>query len=79
MWTIPGRGTYQTVGCPIKLSDSPAEIHRPPTLGEHNEEVLAERNEASFCGLSSFIAFANLVKNVAIGFSLRRRCRNRRI
>ena len=44
----PGRGTYQTVGCPIKLSDSPAEIHRPPTLGEHNEEVLAEH-----CGVDA--------------------------
>lgn len=38
----PTRGTYQTVGCPIKLSDSPAEITRPPLLGEHSEEVLAE-------------------------------------
>ena len=31
----PTRGTYQTVGCPIKLSDSPAEVTRPPLLGEH--------------------------------------------
>ena len=38
----PTRGTYQTVGCPIKLSDSPAEISRPPLLGEHTGEVLAE-------------------------------------
>jgi formyl-CoA transferase len=38
---FPTRGTYQTVGCPIKLSDSPAEITRPPLLGEHTEEVLA--------------------------------------
>ena len=36
----PTRGTYQTVGCPIKLSDSPAEITRPPMLGEHTGEVL---------------------------------------
>ncbi|MYE01404.1 MAG: hypothetical protein F4Y03_08990 [Alphaproteobacteria bacterium] len=42
----PGRGAYQTVGCPIKLSDSPADIRRPPMLGEHSEEVLAEH-----CGL----------------------------
>jgi formyl-CoA transferase len=38
----PGRGTYQLVGCPIKLSDSPAEIRRPPQLGEHSDAVLAE-------------------------------------
>lgn len=34
------RGTYQTVGCPIKLSASPAEITRPPELGEHTDDVL---------------------------------------
>ncbi|RSM44378.1 formyl-CoA transferase [Amycolatopsis balhimycina DSM 5908] len=38
----PGRGTFKTVGCPLKLSDSPVEIERPPLLGEHNDEVLAE-------------------------------------
>src|SRR5271165_270858 len=37
---FPTRGPYQTVGCPIKLSDSPAEIIRPPLLGEHTDEVL---------------------------------------
>jgi formyl-CoA transferase len=36
----PPRGNYKTVGCPIKLSDSPAEIKRPPTLGEHTEHLL---------------------------------------
>ena len=36
----PTRGTYQTVGCPIKLSDSPAEISRPPMLGEHTDALL---------------------------------------
>jgi formyl-CoA transferase len=36
----PTRGTYQTVGCPIKLSDSPADVTRPPLLGEHTAEVL---------------------------------------
>ena len=36
----PTRGTYQTVGCPIKLSDSPADVTRPPLLGEHTDEVL---------------------------------------
>ena len=36
------RGTYQTVGCPIKLSKSPAEITRPPELGEHTDVVLRD-------------------------------------
>jgi formyl-CoA transferase len=38
----PTRGTYQTVGCPIKLSDSPVDVTRPPLLGEHTEAVLGE-------------------------------------
>jgi formyl-CoA transferase len=38
----PTRGTYQTVGCPVKLSDSPAQITRPPLLGEHTTELLHE-------------------------------------
>ena len=36
----PTRGTYQTVGCPVKLSESPAAVTRPPLLGEHTEAVL---------------------------------------
>jgi formyl-CoA transferase len=43
----PTRGTYQTVGCPIKLSDSPAELTRPPMLGEHTDALLG-----SLCGVS---------------------------
>ncbi|MDQ7804577.1 formyl-CoA transferase [Amycolatopsis sp. A133] len=38
----PERGTFKTVGCPLKLSDSPVEIERSPLLGEHNDEVLGE-------------------------------------
>jgi len=38
---FPTRGTFQTVGCPIKLSDSPAEVTRPPLLGEHTDSLLA--------------------------------------
>ena len=38
----PERGPYLTVGCPIKLSDSPAEITRPPELGEHSGDLLQE-------------------------------------
>lgn len=34
-------GTVRLTGFPYKLSETPAEIHRPPPLlGEHNEEVL---------------------------------------
>ncbi len=42
----PTRGTYQTVGCPVKLSDSPAQVTRPPLLGEHTAELLG-----ALCGL----------------------------
>ena len=38
----PTRGKYLTVGCPIKLSDSPAEVRRSPLLGEHTDEILKE-------------------------------------
>ena len=38
----PVRGSYLTVGNPIKLSDSPTEVRRSPLLGEHTDEVLAE-------------------------------------
>jgi formyl-CoA transferase len=42
----PTRGTYQTVGCPIKLSDSPVTVSRPPLLGEHTDALLE-----SLCGV----------------------------
>ncbi|OHC76444.1 MAG: formyl-CoA transferase [Rhodospirillales bacterium RIFCSPLOWO2_01_FULL_65_14] len=38
----PTRGKYLTVGNPIKLSDSPADVTRSPLLGEHTEEILKE-------------------------------------
>jgi formyl-CoA transferase len=44
----PTRGAYQTVGCPIKLSDSPAAVTRPPLLGEHTAELLGQ-----MCGLDA--------------------------
>ena len=37
----PERGSYLTVGNPIKLSDSPADVERSPLLGEHTDEILA--------------------------------------
>ena len=43
----PTRGTYQTVGSPIKLSDSPVTVQRPPLLGEHTEALLG-----ALCGMS---------------------------
>ena len=38
----PERGKYLSVGCPIKLSDSPASVERSPLLGEHTDEILRE-------------------------------------
>ncbi|MBE9556492.1 MAG: formyl-CoA transferase [Proteobacteria bacterium] len=36
----PERGKYLTVGNPVKLSDSPAEVVRSPLLGEHTDDIL---------------------------------------
>src|SRR5215472_8228137 len=44
----PTRGTYQSVGCPIKLSESPVQVTRPPLLGEHTETLLGD-----LCGVGS--------------------------
>ncbi|MDH3228717.1 MAG: formyl-CoA transferase [Alphaproteobacteria bacterium] len=44
----PERGKYLTVGNPIKLSESPAEVDRSPLLGEHTDEILSE-----VCGMSA--------------------------
>ncbi|RMC35759.1 formyl-CoA transferase [Paracoccus alkanivorans] len=38
----PTRGRYTSVGCPIKLSDSPVEVMRSPLLGEHTLEILKD-------------------------------------
>jgi formyl-CoA transferase len=43
----PSRGIYKTVGCPVKLSDSPVAVTRPPLLGEHTAALLNE-----LCGVS---------------------------
>jgi formyl-CoA transferase len=42
----PKHGKFLTVGNPIKLSDSPTEVKRPPLLSEHTGEILR-----SFLGL----------------------------
>ena len=36
----PERGSFTTVGNPLKLSDSPTHITTPPLLGQHTEEIL---------------------------------------
>ena len=38
----PERGPNLTVGCPVKLSASPADVQRSPLLGEHNDEILRD-------------------------------------
>ena len=38
----PKRGTYVSVGNPIKLSDSSTEVARAPLLGEHTDEILSD-------------------------------------
>ncbi|WP_454345475.1 formyl-CoA transferase [Streptomyces canus] len=35
----PERGSFTTVGNPLKLSDSPTHITTPPLLGQHNEDI----------------------------------------
>ena len=37
-----GTRQYLTVGMPVKLSDSPADVKRSPLLGEHTEEILTQ-------------------------------------
>ena len=36
----PVRGVFKTVGCPLRLSDSPVEVTSSPLLGEHTDQVL---------------------------------------
>ncbi len=38
----PERGKYLTIGNPIKLSESAADVMRSPLLGEHTDEVLRD-------------------------------------
>src|SRR5262245_17607355 len=38
----PERGQFTTAGCPIKLPDSPVQVHRSPLLGEHNAHTYGD-------------------------------------
>ena len=38
----PSRGRIRVPACPIRLSDSSTETRRPPLIGEHTDEVLAD-------------------------------------
>ena len=38
----PQRGEFTTVGMPIKLSDSVAQVERSPLLGEHNKDIYVQ-------------------------------------
>jgi formyl-CoA transferase len=43
----PERGSFKTVGSPLRLSDSPVEIVRSPMLGEHTDSICAELGYSS--------------------------------
>lgn len=38
----PERGKFSTVGCPMRLSDSPVEVVTSPLLGEHNGAIYCD-------------------------------------
>lgn len=64
----PQRGKWYNVGMPIKLSDSPADIKRSPTLGEHTDEILREvlgMPEGEIARMREAGAFAKEPKKVA--------------
>jgi len=50
-----------SVGCPIKLSDSPVEVTRSPLLGEHTTEIL--RDVLGYDGED----LANVIDSGAVG------------
>jgi formyl-CoA transferase len=54
----PERGSFKTVGCPIKLSDSPVEVTSSPLLGQHTEEVL---DELGYAGRAAELRAAGVI------------------
>ena len=36
----PARGSYQMIGCPVKLEKSPVEIQPAPLYSEHTDDIL---------------------------------------
>lgn len=38
----PTRGRFRLPACPVRLSESPPPTQRPPLVGEHTVEILAE-------------------------------------
>lgn len=43
----PTRGRYPTIGCPVRLSDSPVDIKPAPLHGQHTDEVLQHLADCS--------------------------------
>lgn len=39
--------TSRGSGCPIKLSDSPVDVHRPPLLGDTNQDIYVANSVAT--------------------------------
>jgi len=63
----PTRGSYLSVGNPVKLSASPSDVKRSPLLGEHTGEVLTELGYSSdeIAALAQAGATAALKKQAA--------------
>ena len=38
----PDHGTFDVLGCPVKLSDSPVDLKSAPLLGQHGAEILSD-------------------------------------
>jgi len=38
----PDHGTFDALGCPVKLSDSPVDLRSAPLLGQHGAEILSD-------------------------------------
>ena len=43
----PARGTYQMIGCPVKLDKSPVEVQPAPLYSEHTDDILTNMLDVS--------------------------------